>query len=386
MVVYLAGFAISLLFFWFHDKTKGVLQGLFSVIGLTVPCMIAALRDKTIGTDIATYAANIFHDASAIPDWYSMSERWIHGWLAQPTGYVIFTWVTAKIVNDFHFYLFMLQLITIVPFFFALKYFASNSMCLGMFYYFMLVYPPSLNIMKQTAAATLVFLSLVFCDKKNMIGFSLMMLLAFSFHQTAIIMVIIYPIYQQIVNNRKQLVSSETKLKIYAIIFLLIVGISLFSNRLIALLPTIKGSYQFILDNSSTTNFNADSLVFVFLILVMDWFSNKGDVRKKAEMISNIKESNQLFLFELFTVVGFLSSELSMFADGLDRISVYGIVFTSLYFGLVIKRKTSLDLSLLQIVFISFTIIHFIRFMLAGYGQLYPYTSSLLGITANNSI
>lgn len=376
MTVYLMGTAISTCLFALRDKSRGVLRVVFAILGLCIPATIAGYRDDTIGTDVLVYAEGLFTDSASGQTWSYIQSYWIDGWKAQPSGYVIFTWIIAQFCNNLNVYLFILQLITIVPIFLSLRYFSPNSTYIGMFCYCMLLFPFSLNIMKQLVAVALVMLSLIYCDKKQPIVFVAIILVAYCIHQTAIMMLVLYPLYQHFANKQTEF-TPINKLKWYIMVLSIIIIILALGKGLIQYLPSIKGSYSYIVERSNENAFHTDPIVFICFILLFEWWFGQ---KANAQLDVNVKQSNIIFLFAVLSIIGFGLSELSIIADGLDRVSAYGISFFLLYFELIRQHRKDYSAKVLSFVLVVFIVSHFIRLVIAGYGEIYPYTSTILGI------
>ena len=68
MAVYLIGFAISLILIAATEKKKTSIFVAASVVALLIPCLIAGLRDQTIGTDVMVYVKQLTQAALMADD------------------------------------------------------------------------------------------------------------------------------------------------------------------------------------------------------------------------------------------------------------------------------------------------------------------------------
>ena len=104
-------FALSLLFINSADKNakKSKLKfWVFSIIGLFIPCLFAALRAETVGTDVLHYAKPYFQlaqNTSSLVTYLALGSAEI--------GYEVFCFAVAKIFGNFRVFLFCTELLVI---------------------------------------------------------------------------------------------------------------------------------------------------------------------------------------------------------------------------------------------------------------------------------
>ena len=73
-MIYVLMFVTSLFFLkiaCIFRKNNKLLFLLFSIIGILLPCLLAAFRDLSIGTDIKVYIQPLFNSASWYSDFYT---------------------------------------------------------------------------------------------------------------------------------------------------------------------------------------------------------------------------------------------------------------------------------------------------------------------------
>lgn len=210
MVVYLLGFiASTLLIYYAQDKDKKRFW-IFSALALLIPCLIAALRAETVGTDVQVYLKPMAESAMAAPGFKAFfADFWFDKWrnlfvADYELGFSLLVFTVARITRWLPAVLFVVQAFTIIPFYVALaRNRKTMPLWLGMVVYFCFSYNTSLNLMRQWIAVAFLLLAFQMLLEKRPFGVTLFTIIACFFHYSAIISVAIYLIYFYILLHRK---------------------------------------------------------------------------------------------------------------------------------------------------------------------------------------
>ena len=168
------------------DKRSNKLGiGLFFVILI----ILLSLRDVSVGIDLFSYRS--FYHFVDFVKFESLGEA-----LPFEVGYSIFSKIASIVLdNNFQLYLTVLAIISIIPFayYYAKEsddFFLTIALFLSCAHFNMLF-----SALRQSIAIALVVPAYYMVKKKKIIPFVLIVLLAMTFHQSAAVMLFIYPIY-----------------------------------------------------------------------------------------------------------------------------------------------------------------------------------------------
>lgn len=190
-------FLTSAPYFEKYTPVFKVVNGVLSVLSLSI---LNWIRDFSIGTDVEGYGNAVFGFVRSYPQYddfvqacssMSMHER----------GYAILNYVVGSFVNNAHVYYLILGLIVNGVFFvscYLLRYYVDFM--LAWLTFLLLLYPSTLNLLRQGVALALVFMMGALALRKHYILSLLSLLLAMEFHESAIIGVVIYLFIVLVVN------------------------------------------------------------------------------------------------------------------------------------------------------------------------------------------
>ena len=117
MLIYLGCFAVSSLLIALSNKLKYKNQKrVIAFIGILLPCILAGLRDESIGTDVLVYVKPIFtaaENSSSFSDFLSYS--WFFSWkykyvYEHEIGFTLLVFVITKITGSLSAVLLSIQL------------------------------------------------------------------------------------------------------------------------------------------------------------------------------------------------------------------------------------------------------------------------------------
>lgn len=189
MAPYILSFLLSeiLLLAWVKTRDKHKhLSILFVFLAICVPCLLAALRDLSIGVDTGTYKTLYFDKALRFNSFFSYLET------QNTSPELLFhavTWISARFFS-LEFMLFVFQLLVVGPVFLALNHSKDKRIVLiGILFYYLFAYNESLNMIRQSISLAFSILSIsLLCAKRPRMSI-LNTIIAILFHNSAIVMV-----------------------------------------------------------------------------------------------------------------------------------------------------------------------------------------------------
>ncbi len=145
-------------------------------------------RHESIGIDIENYH-NMYDNLS-----YQTIKEIIYSFDIEK-GYSIWNKLCYLIYNDFQVFLALTALFCIIPIW--VFYYKRTENALFTIALFLIIAPFTMYFsgLRQSMAMSFVFPAFVFVRDKKILPFALITLLAFTFHQSALIMLLLYPLY-----------------------------------------------------------------------------------------------------------------------------------------------------------------------------------------------
>lgn len=386
MLIYLGTFILSTVFMYFGEKSKKKIKRfLFISLAICIPCLLAGLRDYTIGTDTAGYVKNIFLAAtqsSGIKNFYNTTiyHNWKYITISSfEYGYTTLVYLEAKLFKNFLVSLFINQIVIILPIVIGLlkyekKYGIKAYVCY-MFFLFMF-FNVSLNAVRQFMSISILFfgISTLIVDKSRN-KFLICFVLSVLFHTSGVLGIIPF-LFFTIQKEQKIFfkcgnvkISVETVQNFLLIIFL---GIFLFygSNILSKINLSIIRMYLNYLPRNVKFSINQIVLQIPYLALMYK-------ERKNLMEFKNFSVENRNFLAfnMLIFLIQFAFSQLSTITANSWRInlifSVFLIVTVPFMVSLEKDAKTRKFILILVIGYLA--IYWFYMFAYLGKHNTVPY-------------
>jgi hypothetical protein len=373
-MIYFMMISLAVLLAFLADKTRGVLSGFFVICAMFVPCFFAGVRDVTIGTDVMTYGVWTYQAASQ-QSFLSFMKSYS---TISAVGFNAFSWIVAR-TGSFALYLGAIQAMTICPLYLYVKRRYTECTWPAMAAYMLLLFPISLNVMKQMIAVSLCVLSYTFVERRKPIQFiAYILLISILFHQTAIVFVVFYPIGRLMLNMdspKKAFFGRWQNFAIAIIVFLVFTGAFLCGNALIDVFSHLKESYSY-QANAEGSRINYSALAMSVVLIVAYCTSRSGEHPKRADVLAK----EQTF-FGLICIIGSLAFQFNVIATSLLRFAYYLIAFMPLYLSSLICDRKRTSAVIAGSVLIAFLICYFLQvYAVNGGNAVYPYTSQILGV------
>lgn len=336
---------------------------LFSSIPLAI---VTGYRDYNIGTDRGVYGDFVFKSASLFLDSATNYILYIKNIAEIEKGYILLNYFTARIYNDLNFYYFIVFIIEIILVIWSLNLtIPRNLHWLGLSIYFFVIFPASLNYIRQVIAMTIILLGTSYILKNKKKGI-ILYFLALFFHKTSVIafLIPIFLYFSSKIKNYKTYYICNISL---TVILFLIFGP--FFKEFVILFGTEK-YFAYLYENQDGGVLNVLIARIPFMILFLNPFKNK-----KMFTISRYSFFySSLFITELIGTLQRGSIPL------LGRLSLYFYIIFVLAIPLRISEmKNENAKKIISIgLFIFLIFIFYWQIIRNGGYQIYPYSSTWL--------
>lgn len=342
-------------------------------------CALAGGRDITVGTDTAGYGAFVYETGLISSSFTSFMDtlnasKWDIGILFGVGSYAV-----IKLFKSQFAYYFFIELLILVPTFHVIKRHSKRYLGVVLLAYCFALFIPSLNLMRQSIAMGFSLLALDFWmgDRRKLAVMALCV--AFFFHYTAIIELLLMLIWMVISRKPRKADEKRNRLSDWIQIQLL----ALFALSVVALLvfPQVAGLFSGIahLDRLAAYAFHGgskistSSLVFTVMVCSGSAFAllNSAPDNRADQLLRTIA----IFLSLFFVIASGIDNTITRMAE-------YGILCTFPLLGITANEKAVGHYKAASIVLImtACAFRFFICFCYLGFSSAVPYTSSLFGI------
>lgn len=367
-----------------HDRK--VEYVFFSVLAVILPCLLAAFRDSTVGTDVNVYGDITF---------YRSFQMDFNDYIISRNGeylYLLVVYICSHIVRTTNFQYFILQALTIIPFYCTLQRSKENEYAwFGMIVYYLMLFPYSLNLMRQCIAIAIIFWGFKYVQERKLLKYLLVILIATMFHTTGVVGVLIYPIYILVTTNTDSLEESSWYNKhsnsfivsiarkyggfiSCAIILVTIYVLTRFSKIISYLYMHNAEDYSHFYNqlNASNLSYIREYVILVLPIFVMYLFA-----RRYYNSVDN--DVLPTFTFSIMAIILYQAATISAETY---RVSLYFHIFLPLFVMKLFYYKTKTKNRWLWMFIIFICLVLFWNHFFIGeeWCQIYPYTSEILGI------
>lgn len=359
-----------------------IIKFVVRMLSVTPLALIAGLRDLTVGTDIINYGQFNFEVATRAS---KLSEyiSYIKSANGVENGYSILNYVVSRFTSSINVFFFVLNFLTLLFLVLGLTMWDKKiSFSFALFVYYTLFWGITLNVMRQSLAATILFWGFsLYLKNKKIVPFVLIVILAAEFHQTALLGVL-FPIIEWCV--RKTIEKRKGIMLITVNIFIGIVLILLFNpnNSLITTIMgklPLLGKYYLIFMKGGLDSITVGAGVplrgMVRQIIPMGvpigilWLRGKNDSTIDGKFDYTL--INFLYLSVVFVLVSANSGVLS-------RLGMYFSIFQVVAIPYAARKEYGVNRIFVTIFFILYLLLVCALVFRSGNGDVYPYTSQLL--------
>lgn len=182
---------VSKLFNVREDRARKI----FCFIAFTSLLLMFALRHQSMGYDLH-YKAYFGYlgrfDTIATSSWREISQITD---MHYETGYILFNKIVGLIYNDRQFFLGACAFFTILPIIYVIYKKSESPFQSVIIYMGLPVFLLTYSGLRQALAIGLCFFALPYIENKKIFRFAALVLLATTFHRSAIVFIIAYPLY-----------------------------------------------------------------------------------------------------------------------------------------------------------------------------------------------
>lgn len=332
MMVYIFALIASPLCLYIAGRSEKRVAIIMRAAALAIPCILAGARADSVGTDTALYGGPGFISAagSSWLEYYSAFAGW------HPIGYCIFTWLVAQIFNSRFVFLASIQFIALVPLYMAIRKCSKECDWLGMLVYLLVLFPITLNAMKQSISFGVGALAVVEAWNMKKKRFVFLVAIAVMFHPTAVALLAVYPVawfFHGVKNSSNGAQQKTLALCVFSSLaaFVLIVGVT---AGLIPLAAKMRESFSYAATHMGEGQINESSIILLVISTLVFLSDLKAySMRKKSGgKLNNALEGvwERGYLFCIFAI-GCLAAQLDIIALSLSRFSYYGLAIAPVW-------------------------------------------------------
>lgn len=381
-MIYVVVYAISVLLIYIvYNKKQNKTIKAFLILGaLSLPIILAGMRKIGIGTDTVGYAKSVFQlamNSRNLTEFFSTTIMFnfttvtVSKW---ELGYVLFVYFITKLFHSYQIMLAVTHAIIIVLIYKGLHVYKNKiSVWLGMLIFYFLFYASSLNLMRQWMAISIVFFAFQYLLKNMKKTYIVLVLLATSFHYSAILGLAIMFLYYFLINDKKKYITvfvggqrlDSTIIKIGIILFggiALLFSIPILSRILSAIGLSRYASLYLIGSVSFKSNQIIRRIPFIFLVLYGI---------KKDKSYAN-KKLNAFF--GAMMVLDIIAAQFGSLVVEAERIGYYFYAVYCISIPYYINKVSKRNKHLIILIVIAYLILSFAYdIIFQGRSSVYPY-------------
>lgn len=389
MSIYFIGLLITLLIVRLFStiNLKNFLIRFIASICCSIPlAVIAGLRTTVIGTDLQGYGVYCFNLAKNY-NHFSPYYNYLKNTIKIEYGYDLLNYCVSRISGNINVFLFILSLFTLIPFFlgaFNMEKDYQISVVLQTIFYFSMFYGYSLNLLRQSVAISWGFLSLTLLFKKKNVNFlkvCIPLIVAVSFHRTALILIIILEVYYYFSIDRNLSLSGAKKMLFIIIFFIEIIGLVVFSNGLLNSSFSKYDQYFNGVNNTLASQTNifltplGFSIIPIYALMVLTVLNKNAD--RSNVILGNNQISIRTSILMTWNVILILAICFSwggLYGAMLARIGLYFMVFESYILPFSLKYSNlNISKMILYTIFGIYYLSIFAFFTYIGSNSIFPY-------------
>lgn len=335
----------------------------FSFLSIFVGAFLAGVRSLGVGTDTLVYGHGVFINA--------INRNFLDYFIDELSNfeplYLLFTYIISNIFKNENVYYGIYEFIIILLIYSSLfetkkiinNKSESNICWLGLFVFYTLIYPFTLNGMRQSMAMAIIFYSFKYLYKSDLKKFIICNVIAIGFHYTAVIGILFY-VMEYLLKKTNKIIAK--------ILILFIMVISVFEYKyLISFINIFVDKYERYIGGSVDFILNPFLIRIPFLLLLIIFRKNYKSIFCEID-------------FWIMMLIGeILFCQL--------RSSIPALYRTSLYFSLIkiqaypnidkiFKRKDRVMIKIFLILFLL--AIWYYQIVVKGNEQIYPYRSNII--------
>ena len=313
-------------------KNKG-LRVLLEVVAVAIPCIFAGLRSPDVGTDMTTYGEWGFIQAQTA----SWAEYYgtVKGW--HPFGYSLVTWLVGHFTRCRMLYFGLIQALCLVPTYLSIRRLNPSGSWAGMLTYLLVIFPFSLNGMKQAIACGLGSLFFWLLIESRYIFFVVSVLVGSLFHPTAIFLFLLMPVILLVKKGEIVVKGRTFSLRIAALLLMTSAFILLFvaGRVFIPYVAQLRDSFGFLLERMQDGGLNKSAIILGASWVPVCCLGYK--VLRQSISGTKGRDVSLYTAISLYSLAGFIGLQLDVIALSMARLAYFGLIFLPLFMAFAVK-------------------------------------------------
>lgn len=286
-MVYFVVFTMSSFFAYFAQKAKGKDVVIFySAICILLPAIMGGLRRVGVGVDTVVYGYPHFLSAYNAPNFSVFLGSSIGGIgrMSREIGWSALTYFSTKIFGSVNVNFFFYQLITLTCTYIALYKHRKKAPLFFLWLIFLLgTYYTTYNIMRQSIAASIIFMGLNNLEDKHYTKFLVYVAVAALFHSSVLIVLSYFVMFHMILTWKTR--NKWIKKTILVGLFLLLAVARPIMSIVIRSIPML-GAYEGYVNNhySLMRNMGLNIMLYGELLVCLLYYDGMKRVFARGEM------------------------------------------------------------------------------------------------------
>lgn len=300
-------------------KQNRVRSTMMTVFCGTILALIMGLKSESVGNDTENYVY-FFKRIGSMSSWTDLESRF-------ETGYQIYSKIIGKIFNNYQYLFIITAIVCMVCVGVCICKYSANAaysfflfVGLRIFYFF-------LSGLRQSIAVSIVMIAFIMLQEKKYVRFVLLVLLATTFHTSAFIFLLAWPISRMRLSGKGILITGIGILGVYVLFAELL-------SLILGLLPSYYAHYltTSAFDAGNLANYLDFAIKMAFLVLA--YLMNYGS-RERQKAISDNQRAGKnaaktIPIQDTYIYFMIISAGLSLVATRasmLDRLEQYYWIF-----------------------------------------------------------
>ncbi len=332
LIFYVISFVISCLLYKLYNKHN---KKIFLLLSFLIPFVIGGFR-YYVGTDYENYI-NLYNNHISVD-----------------IGFNIISYI-ARMFGDYKIVFIIYNSLTLIFTFLGIKNLYKSKRALAYFIYLFVFYTTSFNAMRQMLAVSITFFAYKYINEKKLLPYCLFLVLAFCFHNSSILALLLYPI----------LTTKNNKIKALSIIAL-VAGVA-FYQEIIRWFSSFAYFNHFEMYTEYTGELSFNNLSFYLELMIFVYIL----IFRKKLFENDENNSRYLYIY----LIGIVLTFSGFFNPYIKRIAISFNISSIILLASIPSVQKNSKYKLLNYVIII--VICFMRFMISAYflkqGNIIPY-------------
>lgn len=377
MSVYIFGFATSIVLFLVANLVDySKLSTFIRLLALIPPAFVAGIRNLDIGTDIGNYGEINFVKALDFKH-FTDYLHFVKVSNGVESGYSLLNFLVSRFTDSISVFFFILNFLTMFFVLLALYQFKDKYFIIwGMLGYYLIFWGTSLNVMRQSLAATIVLFAISILVTHHFslrtVSLSVLIILfAACFHKTALLALCLPIMYVLLRKQSKYIATTWVAIAIM-LFFLLNPSSGLIIGSL-KHLPFLSKYYNIFLETGmsyvavgagmSLKTVLIRTLPLIIVVVVLIRFKDFTD-------------QNKLFFVMCLFAISF--EFLNMQSGVIARLGMYFSIIQVIAVPLITRKVPIYHQTFLRNLVFVYLFIECVWIIHSGNGEIYPYHSQIL--------